>query len=127
MFWKKHSRELLSDEELTALFKADADNEIIGELFKRYTHLVYGVCLKYFKDRDLAKDAVMQIFEDLISSLQKHEIHNFKSWLYTFTRNHCLMELRKRPLNLSFEEAEESGNIFMESDDILHLKLKEQN
>jgi RNA polymerase sigma-70 factor (ECF subfamily) len=36
----------------------------------------------------------MQIFEELISKAAKHEIKQFRSWLYVLTRNYCLMQLR---------------------------------
>jgi len=67
----------------------------VGILFKRYKHLVYGVCMKYLKDEDESKDAVMQIFEKLISDLKKHNIEYFKAWLHTVSKNHCLMLIRK--------------------------------
>lgn len=70
--------------------------KVLGELFQRYSHLVYGVCLKYLQDRDEAKDAVMEIFEKLIEDLLKHEVSNFKSWLHVLSKNFCLMKLRKR-------------------------------
>jgi RNA polymerase sigma-70 factor (ECF subfamily) len=57
-------------------------------------HLVYGVCLKYLKNREEAKDSVMQIFEKLVIEIPKYEIQNFKSWLYVLTRNFCLMKIR---------------------------------
>ncbi len=57
-------------------------------------HLVYGVCLKYLKDREESKDAVMQIFEKLIIEIPKHNIENFRSWLHVVTKNYCLMQLR---------------------------------
>ncbi|MBZ0247290.1 MAG: sigma-70 family RNA polymerase sigma factor, partial [Cyclobacteriaceae bacterium] len=81
----------LSDAELIELFKSKSDPSALADLFVRYSALVYGVCLKYLKDRDDAKDAVMQIFEKLSQSLKDHEIEYFKSWLYSTTRNHCLM------------------------------------
>ncbi|MGH2565520.1 MAG: RNA polymerase sigma factor, partial [Ginsengibacter sp.] len=56
--------------------------------------LVYGVCLKYFKEPERAKDSVMIIFEELVTKLKKHEVENFKSWLYQLAKNHCLMQLR---------------------------------
>jgi len=56
--------------------------------------LLYGVCLKYLKEPELAKDAVMSIFEELAQKLQKHEVDHFKGWLYTLAKNHCLMQLR---------------------------------
>ena len=66
----------------------------LGELYQRYMELVFGVCLKYLKDEEKAKDAVMSIFEELISKLKKHDVENFKSWLYTLSKNFCLMQLR---------------------------------
>lgn len=56
--------------------------------------LCYAVSIKYLKDSDSAKDAVMEVFEELADKLKKHEVSNFKSWLYTVVKNHCLMKLR---------------------------------
>ena len=84
----------LTDAELILAYKNSQQKEMVGELFKRYTGLVFGVCLKYLKDRELAKDAVMQLFEKLLSTLLTHEVAHFKSWLYVSARNHCLMQLR---------------------------------
>lgn len=92
----KHNYKDYSDEALVGLYKETNDLAIVGELYDRYTALTYGVCLKYLKDREEARDAVMQIFEKLISSLKSHDIKTFKSWLYVTARNHCLMQLRSR-------------------------------
>lgn len=83
-----------TDEELVSLYRADQNLEWLSTLFLRYAPLVYGVCLKYLRDREDAKDAVMQIHEKLIVSLLDHEVHQFRGWLYVFARNHCLMHLR---------------------------------
>ena len=72
---------------------------MLGELYQRYMELVYGVCLKYLKEPELAQDAVMQIFEELVSKLKKHEVENFRGWLHQVAKNHCLMQLRT-PKNL---------------------------
>jgi RNA polymerase sigma-70 factor (ECF subfamily) len=56
--------------------------------------MLYGVCLKYLGEPETAKDAVMDIFEELAHKLLKHEVGNFKGWLYTLAKNHCLMKLR---------------------------------
>lgn len=82
------------DKELMDLYKKSRSLEPLGELYKRYMDLVYGVCLKYLKDSEEAKDAVMQIFEELVVKLKKHEVENFKSWLYQVAKNYCLMYLR---------------------------------
>lgn len=93
--FKAKNIQSLTDNELIAAYKSKGDNELVGELYKRYSHLVYGVCLKYLKNEDEAKDAVLQIFENLLEDLKKHDIANFKSWLHSVARNHCLMFLRK--------------------------------
>ena len=116
----------LSDHDLIAEFKLRQNQEVLGILFTRYTALVFGTCLKYLKDRDEAKDAVMQVFEKLNETLRKHEVANFKSWLYVSARNHCLMQLRAR----KGKETRELTPNLMESDFVLHLDVEpemEQN
>lgn len=92
-----------SDEQLILLYKESGDLAVVGELYNRYTALVYGVCLKYLKDREESRDAVMQIFEKLITTLKQHEVNIFKPWLYATARNYCLMQLRSRK-GKNFEE-----------------------
>ena len=94
LFRKSASGSLLKDEELIRLYQQTKDSNYVGELYRRYTHLVYGVCLKYLKDPEESKDAVMQIFEQLLGVLKKQEVTNFNNWLHVLTRNHCLMMLR---------------------------------
>lgn len=84
----------LTDAELILAYKDSQQKELVGELYKRYTGLTYGVCLKYLKEKELAKDAVMQLFEKLLTTLLMHEVSQFKSWLHVSARNHCLMYLR---------------------------------
>ena len=82
-----------ADADLIRQYKATGRLDYLAALYQRYMNLVYGVCLRYF-DEEAGKDAVMQIFEELVTKLQQHEVHNFKSWLHVLTRNHCLMKLR---------------------------------
>jgi RNA polymerase sigma-70 factor (ECF subfamily) len=84
----------LPDDELVQAYKSTRDLIFLSELYQRYMDLVYGVCLKYLKDPENAKDSVLLIFEELITKLQKHEVSHFKGWLYQLSRNHCLMILR---------------------------------
>jgi RNA polymerase sigma factor (sigma-70 family) len=90
-----HSSNVLPDAELVSRFRNDGDMQALGELFERYMELVYGVCLKYLRDRDLAQDAVMDIFEALAGKLPRFEVQYFRAWLYQVARNYCLMQLRK--------------------------------
>ncbi len=50
------------------------DTEYFGELYNRYIPLTYGLCLKYLQDEDQAQEAVMQMFEDLLSKISNYEI-----------------------------------------------------
>lgn len=100
-----------TDLELIFAYQENQDNRWLGELYKRYMSLVYGVCLKYLKDRDAAQDMVMQVFEKLLSQLQNQKVENFKSWLYVLTKNECLMLLRKQK---SQGHSVENGEAVME-------------
>jgi RNA polymerase sigma factor (sigma-70 family) len=92
---KNDDSTFLSDEELVHRYRNSHDTAYIGELYVRYTHLIYGVCLKYLHNDADAQDAVMQIFEKLIGELKKHHIEIFKPWLFTVVKNHCMMHFRK--------------------------------
>ncbi len=85
-----------TDEELITEFNRTGDPEVLGELYSGYMYLVYGVCLKYLRDREESKDAVMQIFEKLMVEIPKQKIENFRSWLHVVTKNYCLMQLRSQ-------------------------------
>ena len=93
-----------TDEELVALYQSKGDLTHIGQLYERYTELIYGVCLKYFKNQTLAEDAVMDIFETLVKKAKTHDIRQFRPWLYVMAKNHCLMQLRKKNLTDSFDD-----------------------
>ena len=124
-FLKKISSSL-SDAELVEQYKCSAGLAVLGDLYQRYMDLVYGVCLKYLKEPEDAQDAVMAIFEELVTKLQKHEVENFKSWLYTLAKNHCLMRLRSRkrkPVISMNEEFMQSG----ESGHLENVMLREEN
>lgn len=86
----------ISDNELLEHYQADKDNRWLGILLQRYTLLLFGVCMKYLKNEEEARDAVQQIFLKALTEIPKYRIDYFKSWLYTIARNHCLMKLRDR-------------------------------
>ena len=125
-FIKNISQSSLTDKELVIQYKESGELSVLGELYQRYMDLVYGVCLKYFKEPETAKDAVMQIFEDLVSKLKKHEVDNFKGWLHQVAKNHCLMQLRT-PKNIKTVEFKTE---FVQSEENVHLNgvlEKEEN
>ncbi len=93
----------ITDQQLLEHFYADHNNEWLGILLQRYTLLLLGVCMKYLKDEEDAKDSVQQIFLKVIQELKKYKVEYFKSWLYMVAKNHCLMKLRDRHGKLTTE------------------------
>lgn len=115
----------LTDEELVVRYKSTGNLELLSDLYQRYMELVYGVCLKYLENTDDAKDAVINIFEELIPKLQKHDVQNFRPWLHQLSKNHCLMILRKKK-----SQPVQVDESFMQSGENMHLadvEDKEQN
>jgi RNA polymerase sigma-70 factor, ECF subfamily len=110
-----------TDEELLSEFSSTGNLDLLGELYSGYMTLVYGVCLKYLKNRDESMDAVMQIFEKLIREVPKQEIDNFRNWLHVVTRNYCLMQLRsEKSKEEHFQEWMNDSVRFMEYDNEMH-------
>ncbi len=108
------------DQVLIAAYRQTSDLKLVAQLYQRYLDLLYGVCLKYLGEAETAKDAVMDIFEELAQKLLRHEVGHFKGWLYTLAKNHCLMKLRSagRTKVQSFDPE------YMQTAEELHLKDK---
>ncbi|PLX09034.1 MAG: RNA polymerase subunit sigma-24 [Marinilabiliales bacterium] len=102
----------LTDIELLDIFKEDR-NRALEEIYDRYAGLVYGVCLKYLGNKEKSMDAVVEVFELLIKKVADQNITNFSSWLYSVTKNHCLMILRKEK-----SELKHINEFYLESDNI---------
>ena len=129
----------ITDQELLAKFHSDHNNEWLGILLQRYTLLLLGVCMKYLKNEDEAKDSVQQIFLKVIQELQKYKVDYFKSWLYMVAKNHCLMKLRDRQSKIPAElterlmaapEVETDWNALVQTDltlEMMETSLKELN
>lgn len=111
-----------TNEELLAIFIESGEAAFFGELYRRYIPLVFGLCLKYLNNRDEAQDAVMDLFETLLQKVPQYEIINFKTWLYSVAKNHCLLKLRKEN-QTSFVNIEDA---FVENEDFFTLLDKPQ-
>lgn len=128
----------IGDKELLDRFYGDHNNEWLGILLPRYTLLLLGVCMKYLKNEEDAKDCVQQIFLKAINELHKYKVEYFKSWIYMIAKNHCLMRLRdkgKFPVAITEKmtatpDAAEDRNALIEKDNTLsemQSALKELN
>lgn len=94
----------MTDTELLDNFQSSKDNQWLGIVLQRYTLLLLGVCMKYLRNEEAAKDAVQQIFLKSLKEMENYRVHYVKSWLYMVARNHCLMLLRNKPIVLPIED-----------------------
>ena len=116
-----HYNDIEEVNKLVRSYRTEGSLDVLGELYKPFMHLVYGLCLKYLKDPGQAQDAQMEIFEILIEKLKSYEVEHFKSWLYMVSKNHCLMKLRKEKSSQQrVEKFSQDQN--MESSYVMHLQ-----
>jgi RNA polymerase sigma factor (sigma-70 family) len=103
-FIKTGNKNKSDDDGIISLYKETGDNLYVGILFERYSHLAFGVCMKYLKNEDDSKDAVLQIFENIMKDLKRFNIKSFAPWLHSVAKNHCLMQLRKKRMVFNDEK-----------------------
>ncbi len=126
LFRKKQQLSSFSDEELIALYLDKEDTSAMGQLYERYRHLVYGLCLKYLKDENEAEDLTMDVFERLLGRMKTYEsIRVFRTWLYSVVKNECFnrcREIKKEQILSSAQNfLEKNAPDFMENDGFLRL------
>ncbi|MBI1226394.1 MAG: sigma-70 family RNA polymerase sigma factor [Bacteroidetes bacterium] len=117
---KQPAVQQLSDEELVSKFSATQQQTYFEELYRRYKHLAYGVCLKLMKNEDESRDVVSDVFKILFVKLPTSEIKSFKAYLYTVSRNECIAKLRQKKSEMEklakYNHVENSPTDFMEND-----------
>ncbi|MEM9260131.1 MAG: sigma-70 family RNA polymerase sigma factor [Bacteroidota bacterium] len=107
-----------TDADLLARFQESKKGEDLLPLYERHAELIYALALRYLGTPERAEDAGMDLWAILLEKLPKHQVTNFRSWLQTTVRNHCLMQLRREkrdPLQ------QNDGGDLMQSDQLLHL------
>jgi RNA polymerase sigma factor (sigma-70 family) len=123
--FRNRKKEPLPEAQRLSAYRQTGDVGLLGEVYAPYMEMVFGICYKYLRDEDESKDAVMQIFEKLVQDLKIHEVGNFKSWLHSVARNHCLMQLRSKRVFVGSEEINEENTTWdlqtNESEDIFTL------
>jgi RNA polymerase sigma factor (sigma-70 family) len=106
-------------------FRTKGDKKALGVLFDRYSHLVFGVCMKYLKNEDDAKDATMAVYEKLMEDLKRFDVQKFSNWIHSVARNYCLMQLRSRKAMLHVDDELSSGwDVIVESHQPSHLSIE---
>lgn len=89
------------DQRMLSQYSSTEDQLWLARLFRKYEHLIYGICLKYTNDPEWSKDLKGQIYEKLVIKAKNLKVSQFKKWLHTFSKNLCLDELRKKQRKVS--------------------------
>ncbi|MDD3859195.1 MAG: RNA polymerase sigma factor [Bacteroidales bacterium] len=78
-------------------------SKAFDELYRNYSALVYGICLRYTKDRPEAEDLMQECFIKLLNKIGDYEFKgSFEGWLRRLTVNNAINYIRsKRNNNLS--------------------------
>lgn len=104
------------DHQLVLEYKKSNDRKVFGVLFDRYSHLVFGVCMKYLKNQEESKDATLSIFEKIMEDLKRFDVQKFSYWIHTVARNYCLMQLRSRKAMIYIDDEEGPGEKVLNND-----------
>jgi RNA polymerase sigma factor (sigma-70 family) len=80
-----------TDAELIEQIVKNKDALLFGELYDRYSKLVYNKCLGFVKSNKEAEDLTQDVFLMLYVKLGSFKgISKFSTWLYSFTYNFCV-------------------------------------
>jgi RNA polymerase sigma-70 factor (ECF subfamily) len=116
----------LTDEELLQRYKAEGNSEYIGLLFDRYALLLLGMCMKYLKNEEDARDSVQQLFLKVLSEVNRHQVQYFRAWIYQVAKNHCLMQLRKKHIRYQEEITDQQMPAPAAPEDMGRFREKDQ-
>ncbi len=127
---KALSRATLSDEDLIQRYKYTDDKDAFAEIYHRFRHLVFGVCLKYLNgNHQASEDMTMDIFEGLLTNPPGEEVVSFKAWIYKLACNECARvnrNAKNQDENLSeYKKVEKKSEKFMENEAFLTLISRE--
>lgn len=75
-------------------------------LVEQYSGLLYGICLRYLRDKEEARDGLQEGLMRIFENLDKFDSRKgkFESWMSTITIHHCLNKLKRKKLLLISEK-----------------------
>ncbi|MBO0320925.1 sigma-70 family RNA polymerase sigma factor [Muricauda sp. CAU 1633] len=91
-----------------------------AELYRRYSGILFGICLKYSKNRTEAEDNLHDSFMTIFSKIDQYGFQgSFEGWIKRITVNTVLQKYRKEQhLNVVSENIGEETEVDTEGTDI---------
>jgi RNA polymerase sigma-70 factor (ECF subfamily) len=75
---------------------AGGDMRALGELYERYRHRVYAVCISMMRNPAEAEDLTQEVFVSLVKKIGSYRGESqFTTWLHRLTVNSVLMHFRR--------------------------------
>ncbi len=121
----------LSDESLLHKFQQTGNTLYFEELYQRFSHLVYGVGLKYLQSAADSADMTNQLFEKWLQNPPAAPVQSVKNWVYRAAVNACHSRKRESQSEakkqFEWSAFEKSGQTFMENEGFLRLIKRREN
>jgi RNA polymerase sigma-70 factor (ECF subfamily) len=81
------------------------------ELYKLYSPLIFGICLRYTKDNDEAQDLMQECFIKILNKINDYEFKgSFEGWIRRLTVNNAINYLKLRK-NFLVEDINDYENL----------------
>ncbi|SEM07826.1 RNA polymerase sigma-70 factor, ECF subfamily [Maribacter orientalis] len=117
-----------TDAELIEQIVKNKDALLFGELYDRYSKLVYNKCLGFAKSNSEAEDLTQDIFLMLFVKLGSFKgTSKFSTWLYSFTYNFCVNYVnrnKERKINDNSVKFDSQEEVPVEVTDNLLLQMQ---
>ncbi|NDV42189.1 RNA polymerase sigma factor [Flagellimonas sediminis] len=91
-----------------------------AELYRRYSGILFGMCLKYSRNKTEAEDHLHDSFMTIFEKIDQYSFQgSFEGWMKRITVNTVLQKYRKEQhLNVISENIEEEEEVDTEQTDI---------
>lgn len=91
-----------------------------AELYRRYSGVLFGMCLKYSRNKTEAEDNLHDSFMTIFSKIDQYGFQgSFEGWIKRITVNTVLQKYRKENhLNVVSEEIEDDAEVETDQADI---------
>lgn len=94
---QQRAEEAIKDEQRLIQAVAQGDRQAFEMLYDRYASVVFGLALKMLGDREVAEEAVQEIFWRVWQRAKSFDPSRaFAPWLFGIAHNYCIDELRRR-------------------------------
>ncbi len=114
-----HPNSEMSENEIIQRLRA-GDLAALKELWNENSSHVLNLAFRILLDRDKAEDILMDVFVEIPNAIRGFRgTSRISTWIYTLTKNACLMKLRKEKIHLKIEttrSVEIEDNLFGKSE-----------